>query len=253
VGRLDGKVAVVTGASSGIGEGAARLLAQEGAATVLVARRLDRIRRLEQTITQAGGRALAVAGDVRSSADAKNAIEQTVKTFGKLDILVSNAGITDRHRPAIRTCDELWDDVVATNLTGVFYFCREALKEMEKAGSGSIVNVSSIGGKYANSGAAYSSAKAGVEALTRNIALQYSGTGIRCNAICPGPTPTEFNTPEELATFDPEFREICARHADLTVGPCDIVDQANAILFFASDESRYVTGQLLVIDRGMCL
>jgi NAD(P)-dependent dehydrogenase (short-subunit alcohol dehydrogenase family) len=251
--RLAGKVAVVTGASGGIGESTAELFAREGAAVVLTARRLDRLKELEARITSAGGRALAVAGDVTSSADARDVVARAIAAFGKIDVLVCNAGISDKHRAAIRVTDEFWHEVVATNLTGVFYYCREALKEMVKVGSGSIVNVSSIGGKYSNAGMAYSAAKAGVESLTRNIALQYAGTAIRCNAVCPGPTPTELNTPERLATFDQEFMQICARHTDLTVGESEVIDQANAILFLASDEARYVTGQTLVIDRGMCL
>jgi NAD(P)-dependent dehydrogenase (short-subunit alcohol dehydrogenase family) len=253
MGRLDGKVAVVTGASAGIGECTAELFAREGAAVVLTARRLERIETLAAKIAQAGGQALAVPGDVRSSTDVKHVVDQGLATFGHIDILVGNAGIVDRHMATIRVTDELWNDVISTNLTGVFYYCREVLPHMVEAGSGSIVNVSSIGGRYANGGAAYSAAKAGVEALTRNIALQYAGTNIRCNAVCPGPTPTELNTPEKLATFDQEFMRICARHTDLTVGESEVIDQANAILFLASDESRYITGQMLVVDRGMCL
>jgi NAD(P)-dependent dehydrogenase (short-subunit alcohol dehydrogenase family) len=253
MGRLDGKVAVITGASAGIGACTAELFAREGATVVLTARRLDRIEALATKITRAGGRALAVPGDVRVSADVKNVVDQAIAAFGGIDVLVGNAGIVDRHTATIRVTDELWNDVIATNLTGVFYYCREVLRHMVETGSGSIVNVSSIGGRYANGGAAYSAAKAGVEALTRNIALQYAGSGIRCNAVCPGPTPTELNTPEKLATFDHEFMKICARHTDLSVGESEVIDQANAILFLASDESRYITGQMLVVDRGMCL
>jgi NAD(P)-dependent dehydrogenase (short-subunit alcohol dehydrogenase family) len=124
---------------------------------------------------------------------------------------------------------------------------------MNKAKSGVIVNVSSICGIYGNAGVPYSAAKAGVNGLTRNIAIQYSGTNIRCNAVCPGPTPTELNTPEQLVKFDQEFMEICERHADNSVGKSEAIDQANAILFLASDEARYITGQLLIVDRGMCL
>ena len=142
--------------------------------------------------------------------------------------------------------------MIATDLTGVFYYCREVLPHMVEAGTGSIVNVSSIGGIYMSAGVSYSAAKAGVNGLTRNIALQYAGTGIRCNSVNPGPTPTEANTPEKLAAFDKEFQQICAGH-QFWAGESEVVDQAYAILFFASDESRYITGQWLVVDRGMNL
>jgi NAD(P)-dependent dehydrogenase (short-subunit alcohol dehydrogenase family) len=251
--RLKGKVAIVTGASSGIGEGTAELFAKEGATVVLTARRVDRLNALAEKINKAGSQALVVPGDVTKVADVKNVIEQTIKTFGKIDILVNNAGISDRHTPVLKLSDEFWDEVITTDLTSVFHFCREALTYMVKAKEGVIVNVSSIGGVYGNAGVSYSAAKAGVIALTQNIGIQYAGTKIRCNTVCPGPTPTELNTPEQLAKFDQEFMAICARHTDHSVGDSEVIDQANAILFLASDESRCITGQSLVIDRGMCL
>ena len=251
--RLEGKVAVITGASAGIGHCTAELFAREGATVVVTARREERINALAQGIVAGGGQALAVPGDVRSLADIQSVVARTLAAYGRIDILVNNAGIVDKHTPTIRVTDDLWDDIIATNLTGVFYYCREVLKHMVDAGSGAIVNISSIAGRYANGGAAYSAAKAGVIALTKNIALQYSGTGIRCNTVLPGPTPTELNTPERLAAFDVEFRDICARHMDMSVGESEIIDQANAILFLAGEESRYITGESLVVDRGMCL
>jgi len=196
---------------------------------------------------------LAVPGDVTLTADCKNVFKQTVDTFGKVDILVNNAGIVDRHTPTIRTTDELWQNVVDVNQTGTFLFCREALHYMTKENAGAIINVSSIAGVYGNGGAAYSASKYAVIGLTKNIAIQYAGTGIRCNAVCPGPTPTALNAPEKLKHFDKEFSEICFRHFDRSVGDSETTDQANAILFFANDESRCITGQALVVDRGMCL
>jgi NAD(P)-dependent dehydrogenase (short-subunit alcohol dehydrogenase family) len=250
--RLEGKVAIITGASSGLGEGTAELFAKEGAAVVLTARREERLQALAKKIEGEGGRALAVAGDVRNVEDVKRVVDQAIAAFGRIDVLVNNGGILDKHMPAIRTSEELWNDVLGTNLTGVFHYCREVLPHLVKEGKGSIVNVASIGGIYMSAGVSYSAAKAGVNGLTRNIALQYAGTGIRCNSVNPGPTPTEANTPERLAEFDQEFMEICAQH-QFWAGESEIIDQANAILFFASDESRYVTGQWLVVDRGMNL
>jgi NAD(P)-dependent dehydrogenase (short-subunit alcohol dehydrogenase family) len=252
MGKLDGKVALVTGASAGIGEGTAELFAREGAALVLTARRLERLQALVGRIEQEGGRAIAVPADVASSADVATVVDTAIAAFGKIDILVNNAGILDGHTPTVRITDALWDEVMRTDLTSVFYFCRAVLPHMIRAGAGSIVNVASIAGVYSNGGAAYSAAKAGVNGLTRNIALQYAGTGIRCNSVNPGPTPTELNTPEKVATFDQEFVQICAGHS-CPVGDSEVIDQANAVLFLASDESRYITGQWLVVDRGMCL
>ena len=252
MGRLDDKIALITGASSGLGEGTAELFAKEGAAVVLTARREDKLEALAEKIEDAGGRALAVAGDVRNVADVKRVVDAAIAAFGRIDILVNNGGILDKHMPAIRTSEDLWNDVIATNLTGVFHYCREVLPHMVKEGKGSIVNISSIGGIYMNAGVSYSAAKAGVNGLTRNIALQYAGTGIRCNSVNPGPTPTEANTPDKLAEFDQEFMGICAQH-QFWAGESEVIDQANAILYFASDESRYVTGQWLVVDRGMNL
>jgi NAD(P)-dependent dehydrogenase (short-subunit alcohol dehydrogenase family) len=251
--RLKGKVAIITGANSGIGECTAELFSKEGAAVVLVARRKEKLKTVAERIRKAGGQALAVPGDVKSVADVKNVLDQTIKAFGKVDILVNNAGISDCQTPTIKVTDELWKDVIDTDLTGVFYFCREALKYMIQAKEGVIVNVSSIGGVYGNAGASYSAAKAGVIGLTKNIAIQYAGTKIRCNAVCPGPTPTELNTPEQIAKFDQEFMAICERHTDHSVGDSEVIDQAKAILFLANDESRCITGQLLIVDRGMCL
>jgi NAD(P)-dependent dehydrogenase (short-subunit alcohol dehydrogenase family) len=252
-GRLTGKVAVITGATAGIGEATAELFAREGARVVLAARREDKLAQVARHIESAGGDALAVPTDVTRVDDCKQLCEAAVDRFGRMDVLVNNAGIVDQHTPAIRVTDELWDNVVSVNLSGTFYLCREFLLRLQEGQVANIVNVSSIAGVYGNGGAAYSASKYGVIGLTKNIAIQYSGTGVRCNAVCPGPTPTELNLPEKLEHFDREFMEICARHTDMTVGESDVSDQAEAILYLASDAARYVTGQVLVVDRGMCL
>jgi NAD(P)-dependent dehydrogenase (short-subunit alcohol dehydrogenase family) len=252
MGRLNDKIALITGASSGLGEGTARLFAKEGATVVITARREDKLKALASEIEATGGRALVVTGDVRKVEDVKNVVAQAIDAFGRIDILVNNGGIIDKHTATVRVSDDLWNDVLATNLSGVFYYCREVLPHMVAQGKGSIINIASIGGVYMNGGASYSAAKAGVNGLTRNIALQYAGTGIRCNSVNPGPTPTEANTPDKLAEFDQEFIKICSQH-QFWAGEAEIIDQANAILFFASDESRYITGQWLVVDRGMNL
>lgn len=251
--RLNHKVALITGAGSGIGEATAKLFAQEGAKVVLVARRESTLQRVKEEIEQKGGTAAYYAASVDDPESGDAVCAFAVRTFGQLDILVNNAGITDQNRSTLHTSHELWDQVVSVNQSGVFYFCRSALRIFEEQGSGVIVNVSSIGGVYGNAGVAYSSTKAAVIGLTKNIALQYAGTGIRCNATCPGRTPTAFNTPEKVREFDRSLQEISWRHVDRSLPMTEQIDQANAILFFACDESSGITGQYLVVDNGMCL
>lgn len=249
--RLENKVAVITGGNSGIGAATAELFAAEGAKVVLVARRADKLAEIKEKITSAGGEALAVAADVTSVEDCERVFREAVDAFGRVDILVNNAGMLDYNNSVRRTTTELWDTVIATNLTSVFYFCREALKYMEAQSGGSIVNVSSLAGVSHNSGAAYSVSKAGIIALTKNMAIQYAGKGIRCNTVCPGQTTTPMTSnPEYYEDMDHEFMESCFKRLDTSVGSSEPIDQARAILYFASDESSSVTGQWLIIDRG---
>jgi NAD(P)-dependent dehydrogenase (short-subunit alcohol dehydrogenase family) len=153
----------------------------------------------------------------------------------------------------INLCTEDWyDEVVKIDQYSVYYMSKYTLEHMEKAGQGSIVNVSSIGSQGI-AGISYSAAKAAVNGMTKNIALQYSPTAIRCNAVAPGPTPTPLNAPEAFQFFNKEFAEMCARHIDLTVPEAQVEDQAEAILYFASDVSKAVTGQILYVDHGTTL
>ena len=252
MGRLQGKIAIITGSSSGIGKTTAEVFSREGATVVLVARREDRLREVKAGIEAKGGTAEYIVADLVVCSECEKVVDKVIAKFGRIDILVNNAGIPDKHMPATRTSDELWDRVLAVDLTSVFYLCRATLKHMEDRRYGSIINISSIGARGL-AGAAYSSAKAGLISLTRNIAIQFAGRGIRCNATLPGPTPTELNTPDALATFDPEMPGITARHFDLSVPESNTEDQANAILFFASDESKALTGQCLTVDNGATL
>ena len=251
--RLSGKVAIVTGSSSGIGAGTAKLFAEEGAKVVLTARREHRLEALAEEIRAAGGEALVVPGDCTVLADCVRVVETAIEKYGCIDILVNNAGIGDKHRPTTKCDEEWWDHVCNTDLKSVYYFTREVLKYMEPAGKGSIVNVASIGGVFGSAGVSYSAAKAGVIGLTKNVAIQFAGKGIRCNAVNPGPTPTELNTDEARATFDQEFMKMCGKHMNPDVPPSSVLDQAYAILYFACDESAAVTGQSLIIDRGKTL
>lgn len=249
MGRLDGKIAIITGGNSGIGRATARLFCREGAKVVIAARRAEKNRETVEEITTEGGEIMAIQADVSKKEDCKRIVEETIKKYGRIDILVNNAGIADRHMP-INLCTEEWyEEVVRVDQFSVFYMCKYVLEYMEKQGKGSIINVSSIGSQGI-AGIAYSAAKAAVNSMTRNIAIQYAGTGIRCNAVAPGPTPTELNSPEQFKLFNHEFAAICGRHIDLTLPQAQPEDQAEAILFFASDASKAITGQILYVDNG---
>lgn len=253
---VKGKVAIITGGGSGIGEGTARLLASEGATVVLVDYSEKFVHDVAKDINANGGKAAAMIGNVAVTADVERICRDAYEQFGSIDILVNTAGVGDAHNSTIKVTDELWDRVVAVNLTGTFKFCREALKYMvEKQGkSGSIVNISSGAGVRANSGAAYTATKFAIEGLTRNIAMNYAGTGVRCNCVQPGLTKTRFATDDWWKdNFDAEFAGICDKHMDKECGSTMPVDQARGILFFADPDNQYVTGQIMCIDAGVFL
>ncbi len=249
--RLKGKIALITGGNSGIGEATAKLFAKEGATVVITARREEQLKRVAGEIEAAGGKALYFPGDVQVTADIDRVVQQTVDACGRIDILVNNAGIADKHMSTAKISDELLLKVIDIDLVSVIRFCRAVLPHMEKQGYGSIVNISSIGGVYACAGVSYSAAKLGVIAVTQNIALQYYGRGIRCNAVSPGGTDTPLFDPANFAGSDTEMMEITKRHHvynyDTMVSP---EEQANVILFLASDEASAVSGQNIVVDRG---
>lgn len=250
MGLVENKVIVVTGANSGIGRETALVLASEGAKVVLAARRMDKLKEVEAEICAKGGEAYCVSGDVSVREDCDRIISETLEKYGRVDVLVNNAGMGDKQIPITRCLDEWWREICAVNQDSVFYMTRAALVPMEKQGEGSIVNVSSIGGVYANAGIAYSAAKAAVVAITKNVAIQFAGKGIRCNAVCPGPTITPLLSKDARADFDEEFVKICNEHICRSVPKAEAVEQANAILFFASELSKAVTGQALVVDYG---
>ncbi len=251
--RLAGKTAIVTGANSGIGAATARLFAREGANVVLAARRADKLSDVCAEIEAAGGHALAVSTNVTSYAACGALADAAAREFGGIDVLVNNAGIADKHRLVSRCEPDWWEHVIQVDLSSLYYMTRQALRYMEAAGAGSIVNIASIGAVRMNSGAAYTAAKAGVVGLSKNLAIQYAGSGIRCNVVCPDPTPTALNTPEQIATFDSEFAAVCNGHMDLSIPQPTAEDQAYACLYFACDDSEHITGQVLTVDNGIAL
>ena len=250
---LKGKVALVTGASSGIGLTTARLFAREGAKVAILARRLNVLEEKAEEMRAEGGECLPIAGDVTDPESVKAAVQKIIDTWGRIDILVNNAGDGDQHRTAENVSDEFWNRMIALNQSSVFYFCRAVLPQMRKQGIGSIVNLSAIAGVYGNAGVSYSAAKAAVIAITKNVALDCTGTDIRCNAVCPGPTLVDRMDGREDALYDKDFMTITERHMDMTIPFAQPEDQANVILFLASDLSRAINGQAIVTDNGRCL
>ncbi len=252
--RFTGKIAIITGASSGIGACTALTLAQEGCNLVLAARHLEKLEAVAQDCRGKGAQVVAVAADVGREADCHRLVQAAMDAFGTVDILVNNAGIADKHRPIDRLDSDWYRQVLEINQNSVFYMMQAVLPHMKAAGHGSIVNVSSIGAIRSNSGLAYTTAKTAVIGMSKNVALEFAPCSIRVNVVCPGPTPTALNTPEQIATFDSVFAAQCNAHMDIDGVPqCTVQEQANAIAFFASDAASGITGQVLTVDHGMTI
>ena len=246
--NVENKVIIITGASSGIGEETARTLAKAGAKVVLSARRADRLAKLAEEL---GAENVAyLATDVSKAEDMTALVALAKERFGRVDILVNNAGDGDQHMTTAKCTDEMWYRMIELNQTSVLRFCREALHYMERQGSGAIVNLSAIAGVYGNAGVSYSAAKAAVIAMTKNIAVQYAGKGIRCNAVCPGPTLVPRMDGREAALYDTDFLATTERHMDMTIPFAQVEDQANVILFLASDEASGINGENITVDAG---
>lgn len=254
MGRLEGKVAIVTGGNSGVGAATAMLFAKEGAKVVISARRQAQLEEVAEKIKAAGGEVLSVVTDISKPEDARNLVAKTVEAFGRVDVLVNNAGILEAGlKPIDRVLDADMDRIIDTNTKGTMYCMREACAEMAKTGEGSIVNVASIAGVMGCGGAAYVASKAAIIGITRHTALRFAGTKIRCNAVCPGTIVTPMVANMKADNMDADMFGQMAKHADLRVSPCMPEDVANILLFLASDESRAITGQAIHSDFGSTL
>jgi 3-oxoacyl-[acyl-carrier protein] reductase len=244
---LKGKIALVTGASRGIGAAISRRLATEGASVAvnfypgLVAD----AEALCEDLRALGVQSAPFAADVTDSASCQAMVEAVVERFGSLDVLVNNAGIT-RDGLMVRMSDDDWNAVISTNLSGVFFCTRAAAKVMMKARTGSIVNIASVVGIGGNAGQAnYSAAKAGVIGLTKTTAREFASRGVRCNAVAPG-----FIVTEMTAKLSDDQRAAIATQIALgSLG--SVEDVASAVAFLASEDAAYVTGQVLAVDGGM--
>jgi NAD(P)-dependent dehydrogenase (short-subunit alcohol dehydrogenase family) len=248
--RLEDKVAVITGAGSGIGRVAASLFAAEGASVVVADVVGEQAEAAAAEITSAGGSATAVRVDVSDEVEVGAMVDAAVSTFGRLDVLFNNAGIfPDDDGGILDTPPETWRRVMEVNLKGVWLGCRAAVPAMLDSGGGSIVNVASFVALMgaATAQVAYTASKGGVLALTRELAVEYARRGIRANSICPGPIETPLLA-ELLA--DPARRE--RRLVHIPIGRFGRPEEiARAALFLASDDASFVTGSALVVDGGI--
>jgi len=247
--RLAGKVAVVTGAASGMGKAIAELFAAEGAKVVVSDLRLESTEAVVSGIAEKGGTAVAVRADVSKEEDVQQLIGAAVSTYGSVDILINNAGIMDNFVPAAEVTDELWERVLAVNTTGPMRTTRKVLPIFLEKKKGSIVNIASVGGlQGSRAGVAYTVSKHALIGLTKNVAFQYANFGVRCNAIAPGGVNTNIgatmNNPNQFGM------ERAMAGAKLNPRAGQPEEIASLALFLASDEASFVNGAVVVADAG---
>jgi NAD(P)-dependent dehydrogenase (short-subunit alcohol dehydrogenase family) len=248
--RLEGKVALITGGTSGIGSATAIRFASEGAAVAITGRNPERGEKVVQDIIANGGDALFIRSDVRSAEDCRHAVDQTLERFGKIDVLFNNAGVF--HPKSIPECtEEEWDETIDSSLKGAFLMSKYVLPSMIRQRSGSIIHTSSgwgiLGGDKA---AAYCAAKGGLIVMAKAMAIDHGPDGIRVNCVCPGDVLTPM-LPDDAEKRGMSWDEYAVGAADRPLGRIGTVeDIANAVLYLASDESSFVTGESLVVDGG---
>jgi NAD(P)-dependent dehydrogenase (short-subunit alcohol dehydrogenase family) len=252
---LKGKVAIVTGASSGIGEACARRLAAEGVKTVLAARRLERMEAIVGELNEAGAEAVCFATDVSDEEAVRRTIDSTISRYGRLDIVINNAGIS-RPCPIEEMDRAVWDRILAVNLTGTALCIKHCVPQMKRQNSGAIVNMSSIHDLVTTSNmGAYPATKSGQAALTRQLGLELGPYGIRVNGIQPGYVPTELSLPDWTREGHGDPQVFINRLKDSIAlrrvgGPEEI---AAVAAFLASDESSYVNGTMILVDGGVAM
>jgi NAD(P)-dependent dehydrogenase (short-subunit alcohol dehydrogenase family) len=248
--RLEGKVALITGGTSGIGSATALRFAREGARVAITGRNPERGAEVVAEIATNGGEAIFIRSDVRLAADCRNAVERTLERFGKIDILFNNAGVF--HPRTIPECSEdEWDETIDSSLKGAFLMSKYTLPSMIERGSGSIIHTSSGWGILGGNGAAsYCAAKGGLIVMAKAMAIDHGPQGIRVNCVCPGDVLTPM-LHDDAAKRGMTWDDYAAGAADRPLGRIGKAEEiADAVLFLASDESSFVTGEALVVDGG---
>jgi NAD(P)-dependent dehydrogenase (short-subunit alcohol dehydrogenase family) len=250
MGRVEGKVALITGAGSGIGLQTSLLFGSEGAAVVAVDLDLDAAEATARQVEAAGGRAVAVRADVSRDRDVQAMVAAAEDSFGRLDVLFNNAGISHAaDDDAVATSEEVWDLTMAVNAKGVFLGCKHGIPALRRAGGGSVINTASFVAVLgaATPQIAYTASKGAVLALTRELAVVHARENIRVNALCPGPLRTELLM-KYLDTEEKRQRRL----VHIPMGRFgEAAEIARAVLFLASDESSYVTGTTFLVDGGI--
>ena len=244
---LNGHVAFITGASQGIGRACALRLAKDGATVAVAARNLEKLNELVGEITAAGGQAAAFALDVADEEQVKSVIKSAIAQFGKIDILINNAGVT-RDQLVMRMKRAEWDSVLQTNLTSAYLCTQQVIGSMLKQRWGRIINISSVFGQMGQAGQAnYAASKAGLIGLTMAVAREVGSRNITCNAVAPG-----FIETAMTAVLSDEFKQNAVKQIPLgRVGIPD--DVAAAVAFLASDDASYITGHVLSVNGGMLM
>ncbi|MEQ9619828.1 MAG: SDR family oxidoreductase [Deltaproteobacteria bacterium] len=246
--RLEGKTALITGGNEGIGKATALMFAKEGAKVTVTGRRKEK---LDEVVKESGGRIVAIQGDVSNENDVKSTVDEFVKQFGRIDILFNNAGILETGT-AVTTSVESWDKMIDINVKGMYLMTKEVLPHMQKQGGGVIINNGSVLSHIGCQNAvAYNTTKGAVLQFSRSLAIDHAKEGIRVNTICPGFIKTKMN--EDFIGNPPDAQEQLDEIAGQIVpmgyrGEVD--DIAYAVVYMASDESKYMTGASLIVDGG---
>lgn len=246
---LTGKVAIVTGASRGIGKAIALEMARSGADLVVVSRKIADLEKTAEEARATGRKAIAVAAHIGRLEDIANVVTKAKEAYGKIDILVNNAATNPTMDSALDVSDRAWDSIMNLNLKGLFFLAQAVAKVMKEHGGGVIINVSSVAGVTPDILPIYSISKAGVNMATKVMAQQWAPYGIRANTLSPGQTKTQFS---EALWGNPDIYKVIMDRTPLK-RIADPQDMANAAVFLASDKASFITGQNLLVDGGLTI